>query len=347
MTISTKALATSILLMLLGQKVVSQQPDIKPYIDAWTVSDTSQTHKSTVLFDRLDAKKDTVEFKQTIDALYSYLKDHPSKRLEARIMMYDAFSALVFPQWEDPKYRTMLEKGMEIAHELKDDQLMAEIYALYAEITGKNSQLLYNLKAIELQERIGFEHFYTVHNRFFIVSSALYHNREYRQSIDYGLRCLSFIKTDVAHWLQRVYVLQLDILGASYKKLGIYDSAIYYYHMIQDTLVRKPDNDYIQTLWLGIAKGNIGHCLALQGNYVKALPLINEYISNSRTVKDRINVSMGYNALASAYFGQQQNSSALSAWQNAYFWSSQTGSIDNSFEAAKGIAEIYRLSRPD
>src|SRR5262249_48821243 len=156
-----------------------------------------------------------------------------SKRLEARIMMFDAFSALVFPQWADPKYKAMLERAMEIAHELKDDQLMAEIYAYYAEITGQNNHLLYNLKAIELQERVGFQHFYTVHNRFFIVSSALYHTRDYRQSIDYGLRALSLRDIDPQHWLRRVYVLQLDILGASYKKLGLYDSSIYYYHMIQ------------------------------------------------------------------------------------------------------------------
>ncbi len=319
----------------------SQEVDVLPYIKAWKLSDRTQTHNAVVFFDRLDANKDTLLYKRTLEALYQYQKKKPNKRVEARVLMYEAFGAMVF-KWEGDKYRIMLEKAMKIAHELKDDQLLAEIYVLYAEVASLGNHPLYNLKAIELQRRIGFEYFHTVQNRFFIISTALYHSEDYRQSIQYGLECLSFINTDKEHWLKRIYVMQLDILGSCYKKLHKYDSTIYYYQKILDTLQANPDTGALRNLWVGIAKGNIGHCLALQKQYDIGLPMIKEYVQNSLEANYPFNVTMASCFLADAYHAQGLHQPALRAWQQAYSYADTSNPGQYLLEAAHGIANIYR-----
>ncbi|HKO81738.1 MAG TPA: hypothetical protein VJU78_15140, partial [Chitinophagaceae bacterium] len=221
----------NILFLILHFTLGAQDIDIHPYIKAWQTDDISQTHRSAPFYDSLDLEKDSIKYRRTLAALNDYLEKNPSQRIKARTLMYEVLGAMVF-QFVDEKYKTELEQAMQIANELKDDQLMAEIYVLYAEVAAYNNHLLYNLKAIDIQRRIGFSHFTTVHNRFFIVSDALYRSKDYRQSIQYGLECLSFVNTDKQHWSKKIFILQLDILGAAYKKLGIYDSTAYYYQKI-------------------------------------------------------------------------------------------------------------------
>ncbi len=108
----------------------------------------------------------------------------------------------------------------------------------------------------------------------FDISRALYLNQDYKQSISYGLEFLRIRITDFDHYDPLVYVFQLDILGACYKKLGQYDSANYYYNkMLNHVPAAIPDNPVKQALWMGIGKGNLGHILMLQGRHDEALPL--------------------------------------------------------------------------
>jgi DNA-binding CsgD family transcriptional regulator len=332
-----------ILILFLPFASLSQEIDIRPFIKAWKTDGLSQSLEAAPFYDRLDREKDTAKYRETLAALYNYLEKNPDKRIEARVLMYEVFGAMVF-QVVDEKYTRMLEKAMEIANELKDDQLMAEIYAYYAEVAAFNNHLLYNLKAIEIQRRIGFRYFTTVQNRFFIVSNALYHSRDYRQSIQYGLECLGFIGVDKKHWLKKIYILQLDILGAAYKKIGFFDSTVYYYQKILDTLRADPDTEFMQTLWTGIAKGNIGHCMALRKNYQAAIPLINEYIQNSTQTKDWSNVAIATNFLGNTYYDQKQYGPALQAWQQSFYYSDKTNPTDQLLEATKGLADIHKMS---
>ena len=320
-----------------------QEVDIQPFLDAWKVTNRSQSHRAQVFYDQLDRTKDTALFHLTIEKLRNYLSKHPDKRLRARTDMYEGFGAMVF-QYTDNRYILLMEEAMQIAHELGDDQLMAEIYVFYAEMKAFTNHLLYNLKAIELQRRIGFSNFSTVHNRFFIVSNALYHTREYRQSIKYGLECLSFEGIDTAHWSRKVYILQLDILGAAYKRLSRYDSSIYYYKKILDTLSSRPDAQSYQDLWVAIAKGNIGHCLGLQKNFSAAIPLLQEYVNTSTRLKEWFNVALAQNDLADVYQLQQDYPLALNARRNAYYWATRTNSFESLLESARGMADIFRAT---
>lgn len=324
--------------------VRAQQVSIQPFIEAWKIADTSQSSRAQVLYDTLHLKKDTARYLQVIDLLHRYLQDHPDKRLEARTIVYQTLGALEF-NYKIDSYIGLMQKAMRLAGELEDDQLAAEIYSVYAGIGGPENYLLYNLKAIELQRRIGLKHFFFVYTRFFDLSRALYLNHDYQQSIAYGLECLHTPVADRDHYDPLVYVFQLDILGACYKKLGKYDSAVYYY---ENLLTRVPGaipgDVRKQQLWLGIGKGNLGHILTLQGKYEEALPLVETYLQSSVDYGDELNIAMAQNYLGSIYYNTKQYAQALTAWRQAYYRSGQSGSLDNAVQAAQGIAGIFRLT---
>lgn len=324
--------------------VRAQQVSIQPFIEAWKIADTSQSSRAQVLYDTLHLKKDTARYLQVIDLLHRYLQDHPDKRLEARTIVYQTLGALEF-NYKIDSYIGLMQKAMRLAGELEDDQLAAEIYSVYAGIGGPENYLLYNLKAIELQRRIGLQHFFFVYTRFFDLSRALYLNHDYQQSIAYGLECLHTPVADRDHYDPLVYVFQLDILGACYKKLGKYDSAVYYYkNLLSRVPGAIPGDVRKQQLWLGIGKGNLGHILTLQGKYEEALPLVETYLQSSVDFGDELNIAMAQNYLGSIYYNTKQYAQALTAWRQAYYRSGQSGSLDNAVQAAQGIAGIFRLT---
>ena len=323
--------------------VRAQQSLIKPFIEAWKVIDTSQSSRAQVLYDSLHLKKDTAHYLQVIGQLSQYLQGHPDKRLEARAIVYQTLGALEF-NYPIDHYISLMQKAMRLAGELEDDQLAAEIYSLYAGMAGPENYLLYNLKAIELQKRIGLEHFFYVYTRLFDVSRALYLNQDYRRSITYGLDCLNTKITDRNHYDPFVYVYQLDILGACYKRLGQYDSAAYYYENLIRHIPGATTDDRKKELWLGIGKGNLGHIQILRGKYDTAFPLIASYLKSSIEYGDQLNIAMAQNYLGSIYYHRKQYTPALAAWRQAYYYSHQSGSLENSVQAAQGIAGIFRLT---
>lgn len=322
----------------------AQDALIKPMIDAWKIADTLQYQRAQTFYDHLTRKKDTPHYKLVIQHLYDYLEAYPSKRLEARTILYQSLGAREFGYAPEP-YGLLLQKAIKLAHELEDEYLTAEIYGLYAGMSTPENYLLYNLKAIELQRKLGFPHFKYVYNRFFDVSNALYLTQDYQQSIAYGLECLALRKLDTARWDPMISILQADLLGAAYKRLGRYDSAAYYYKLILKTLPTLHRDESVIKLWAGIANGNIGYILTLQNNYTEGLPLLKEYLHNSIAHPDTANVALAQNALGTVYFRKQQYALALAAWREAYYWSGLSRrSLDNSITASKGLADIYRIT---
>lgn len=336
-----------LLLLSVPATIYAQDPLIKPFLESWKITDTSQTHKAQVIYDHLSHDKNEQEYLRVLEKMNKYLVDHPDKRSEARLIEYMTLGAMEFG-YKRPLYIKPMQKAIKIAPALEDKQLLAEIYSLYAELFNYNdyNYVLYNIKAIALQKQTGFSHFPYVHNRFFSVSSALYRSKDYKQSIAYGRACLKFKNTDLRHWDARVYIFQLDILGAAYKKTGAYDSCRYYYQQILDTLSAKPDPDYrVQKLWTGIAKGNIGHSLALQGKYEEATPLIKEYLENSIFFGDPLNIGLAQNALAFVYFKKKDFPKAIVLWEKAHLSFKEFRLWDHCIEVCKNLGDTYRLKR--
>lgn len=322
--------------------VRAQDPLIQPFLREWKIADTSQSHRAQVFYDALKNDRDTARYRQVVEALNGWLANHPDKRLEARTIIYAALGAREY-DYPRTQFVPLLQKAMKLAYDLEDDQLMAEIYSLYANTASEENYPLYNLKAIELQRKVGFDHFSYVHHRFFDISRALYLTQDYRQSINYGLTCLSLRNKDLQHWDDFMYIFQLDILGACYKQLGLYDSVSYYYDQIEKFLpASNVTNKHFLTIWRGIALGNRGQVLAHEGNYEAAIPLIKEHLNSSIAVGDLLNQALACNALAAIYRQQGDLTHALDYWHKALGTAQEANTPDNAMQAAKGIADLMR-----
>lgn len=339
--------AISFFLLFWGFSTHAQTKLITPYISAWQVSDTSQTHRAEQTYSLLKEKKDVLEYRQVVNQMYSYLNDHPNDRLWIRTVMYDVFGKIELAIWTEADFskdRPLLLKCIKLASQLNDDQLMAELYALYAELNRENSNyILYNLKAIELQKKVGIAHFVYVANRYYNISLGLYSNEDYEQSINYGLKFLTLDSEGIKTIDPHIYILQMDIVGASYFKLGKLDSSKYFYQQILDTLIKKPDpNLEYQQIWVAIAKGNIGRVLALQNHVDEAIPLLNEYLATSLRLKSYNNVAMGENTLGALYLKMKMYDLALKKFRNSLFYATKEGMLSEKLLASKGLADVFR-----
>lgn len=330
-----------VLLPFICAGVKAQDADIAHLIKAWEVADTSQTRKYLESVQYFYQQPDAVR-KKLIGEMHAYLDQHDNKRLQVRLMLLEE------PWWAvcvdtDPGGEAgipLIKKAVQLASQENDDQLLSEVYSAYAEhctrIAWVEDYLFYSIKALELQQRLGAEHFPNICTRWFDMCKALYVTREYRLSLQYGLKALSVTSKDV---------FTLDLVGACYKKLGLYDSSLYYYNKLADIL--QPDAggavDVFKEKWLIIAKGNIGENLALQKKYDLALPMLNEYALKSGQVVDAFNVALANNALANLYFARHQFALALGCWRITYTWAVSQYAVNMEYatKAAEGIAAAY------
>ncbi|TKC10780.1 hypothetical protein FA048_11460 [Pedobacter polaris] len=331
-------------------KVKAQSKLIVPYIKAWEVSDTSQTHEAEKTYSLLKSKRDVNEYHQIINQMYAYLKDNPDDRLWIRTTMFDVYGRIELGVWKSSEFAKggpLLIKCIKIASKLKDDQLMAELYAQYAELSPyASSYVLYNLKAIELQKKIGVSHFVYVANRYYNVSLGLYLNEDYKQSINYGRKFLSFDSKEKNGTDPNLHILQIDIIGAAYFRLGNIDDSKYYYQKLLDTLIKKPHTELDnQQLWIAIAKGNIGRILALQNQEDKAIPLIKEHLETSLRLKSFNNVAIAENNLGNIYLKNKAYGKALNEFKNAYRYAIKSNLLKEKALASKGIADVFKVTK--
>ena len=322
----------------------AQDAAIAPYITAWKITDRTQSYRSQSFFDSLLIHKNDTAYRkkylQDISQLRRYLKKHPDRRLEVRLLMFEIMAAREYGF--ERKYYTAIDEAVKQAYPLQDDQLNAELYSIRADIPpSPETNLLYNLKALEIQQKTGFQYFPYTQNRFFGVSSTLYTQEDYQRSIRYGRQCISLWNIDTLHRDPRVYIFQCDILGAAYKKLERYDSARWYYDQLLDALKEEPDARF-RRLWEGIARGNIGQILIGEGNYMAAFPLLEEYLQKSRGYPDSLNMAMAQNALAAFYFYQKQYVPALTAARQAFEIALAHRFYPEVIAAAGWLSKLYR-----
>ncbi|MGN7783706.1 helix-turn-helix transcriptional regulator [Niabella sp. 22666] len=334
--------------LFLCQMVVLAQPKtISPYIEAWKKTGKDQSYASQVFFDSLRlAKYDPAAKKRywnDISQLHHYLDRHPDRRLGVRLMMFEIMAAR--EHGLGAKYYKVIDSVIKNAYPLNDSQLNAELYSIRADIPPSGeTHLLYNLKAVEIQRSIGFSYFPYVHNRFFGISAVLFGQSNYAQCIAYGKEGLKTWNFDSVHRDPRVYIFQLDIIGASYRNLNKPDSARWYYNHIIASVSNDTD-PWFTKLWTGISKGNIGRTYTGEGNFDAAAPLLNTYLQVSRECGDWLNIAIAQNALSTFYFKQKKYNMAASFAAEALAAAKEHKLNTELISSAALLANIYRVQR--
>lgn len=321
--------------------VFAQEKYVKAFAKSWSVTGTAQTDSAEASYVVLRNEFNLKSFLKLTAEFDQYLKNNNDKRLRTRYCMFDVLGRRVFNVKLTRQDSLKITEAIKLASNLKDDQLLAEIYALAADVDYEGGYLLYNLKAIELQNQIGYQYFSYVQNRFLGASLALYKTRDFRESIKYGEKCLTFKKVKVYEWDPMVYIFQLDVLGASHLALGEYKNAINYYKQIIDTLQKKPIRPEPDELWTAIANGNIGRCYFYEGNVAAALPLINQQLQSGIKYKQYNNIAIAQNARGEIFLKQKQYATALIAFKEALTAAITSRKLDDKVKATKGIAITY------
>jgi DNA-binding CsgD family transcriptional regulator/predicted small secreted protein len=327
-----------------------QKLKLDDYIKIWSTSDSTQTHKAQKTYSQLRTNLSLNDFRVLLNELYAFLDDNNDKRLKTRVFMFDLLGRKEYNiQRNQVQKEAKIKETIKLAIQLNDKQILAEVYALAGQLDLDNGFCLYNLKSIALQKQVGFENFCFVQTRFFNISYALFIALDYKQSIYYGLQGLKFKQLDANRSDALVYVFLLDIVGASYKQLKKYDSAQYYYQKIIDTLHKKPMSDVNgRKIWLGIAKGNIGHILSIQNKNKQAIPLIEEHLQSGIEQQYWDNAAMAQNNLASIYLKEKLYGKALAGFKKAYNWAIMSNKLTEKIISTKGLVDVYRLlNQPD
>lgn len=325
----------------LSTSCFAQEKYVEAFAASWSVTGTAQTDSAEASYVILRNEFNLKSFLKLTNEFDQYLQKKPDKRLKARLCMFDVLGRRVFSVKLTHQDTLKITEAIKLASNLKDDQLLAEIYALAADIDYEGGYLLYNLKAIELQKEIGHEYFSYVQNRFLGASLALYKTKDFRESIKYGEKCLTFRKVKVYEWDPMVYIFQLDVLGASHLALGEYKEAINYYQQIIDTIQKKPIHPEPDELWTAIARGNIGKCYFYEGNVAAALPLIDQQLRSGIKYKQFNNVAIAQNARGEIFLSQKEYGTALIAFKEALKAAIISHKLDDKVKATKGIAVAY------
>jgi tetratricopeptide (TPR) repeat protein len=267
----------------------------------------ARPEKRSRLIKTIAVRKNVPEFNRLLAQCYAYVKRHPDERLWVRIAMFEVSCKIRLGVWDtkQPNASKIISRCITKASRLNDDQLMAELYAQYAEISPiQPGYTLYALKAIELQKKIGMHRFISGAAQYYKVALGLYSNEDYRQSIAYGRKFLSFTNAEKKGNDPHLYIMTSDLVGASYLRLNQLDSAKYFYEKILDTLSKKNNHEpEFRQIWGAIAKGNIGRVLSLQQQDDAALPLITTYLQTSLQLRSYNNVAMAQNVLGSMATG--------------------------------------------
>jgi len=316
-----------------GQKISS-----KELLQLWNTSDTSQTTKAEMTYADLKYNRNLKAFNATLVDLYTYLSHHPDQRLLIRTWMYEILGKSEFHIPYSATDKLHMQKAQKMAGLMGDDQLLSELFSLYPKMSSPYDNSYYILRALEIQQRIGIEHFPLFYLRLINFSIHMYYTGEYEAAIKYGKTALEILTTKTSQDALQRRILQLDYLGASYKHLKKPDSVGYYYTEIQNDALQFEDS-ILKNIWLGIAKGGIGYKLIMEGNYEAARPLLEQNISSSLRYQQMQDAAMATSALAGIYFATEKYKKALSGWQQAYKWYDQD--LSGKMQVSQKLSEVF------
>ena len=335
-------------LVLLSSICFAQEKDVKSFVKAWAVSDRTQTQKAEETYLVLKQHYNRDKFQHILTSLLQYTSGRGNERLKARVYMFEVLGKREFHFTLTKQDTLRVAQAIKLARNLQDDQLLAEIYALAADIDFEGGYLLYNLKALELQQRIGFQYFSFVQNRYFGASIALYRTHDFKESIAYGEKCLALKNLKSQKWDPMVYIFQLDVLGAANIALKRYDNAISYYKAIIDTVKNAVYQAEAKELWTAIAYGNIGRCFFYKGDVAKAWPLINNHLAVALKYKQWNNVALAENMRGEYFLKKDSFSQAQLSFQKALSAAIKSKRLEEKIKATNGLLFCYaKLGRAD
>ncbi len=194
----------------------------------------------------------------------------------------------------------------------------------------------------------GFERFlaaYTIYSEFstkdfppkehylFALGSTYYRYGDNENAIKYIKQAIS-----VPDFNLRKSYTEFNSIGLSYRNMGKYDSALWYFGEMQRVATANKDSE-----WSGIVSGNIGITYYYQHRFDLAKPLIEKDIAASmrhHVVKNAVGSML---ILGSLYFQEQEYAKAEQVVSNALVLSQQKGFWDDYVMKEKLFTQLFKI----
>lgn len=334
-----------LLLFLLQQLLHAQHMTVSQLIGRWSDSSKRQTLLAEETYKDLKFYLDEERLEANLAGLEKFLSTHPDDlRLSIRIEMYKTLAL-----FEQGKGWSRLQKDsfirtLNLAENLGDEQLMSEVYTLYADHHDGSieEKFFYIQRAVEIQEKIGPAYFPLISNRYLALSQCYFVFEEYPKAIAVGRKGRQLYK-DYEAQIQ-AFAEQYKIIADSYYYLGNPDSSLYYYRQIYKTIDRIPvvsDRIFDREKWRPIVWEGKARGYFLKKEDRKAERLLTKSIERYEQNKDTIGMVSAHNILASIAQRRGQHRKALELLEGSRQKAEQAGQSKLLVEAVRGMYESY------
>lgn len=300
------------------------------------------------LYRQLDARSFTLLSKQIMsDERYS--KD---RRLEVRSILFDLEGKEKFKIALVDRDSLKINRALFLADALADEHVVADVYSRAADANYMNAFMLYAIKSLEIQEKIGVSYFSNTFRQAFIISSNLYIAADYDNALRYGETTLNFVPDPLNLIYEQHLVLQLDVVGATYLALQNYEQALLRYKEILSVLEKSEflSADMI-ALWHSIAVGRIGSINRLSGQYEEAIPKFKKQYEVGKKYRQFNNMAIASNEMGLLKMAVNQTNEAKQYFQSALSYA-ELAEHDEEYairktsqmlkrDVYKGLADVY------
>ncbi len=180
----------------------------------------------------------------------------------------------------------------------------------------------------------------------YILGSAYYRLDDYENAIRYLQEALLIKNTRG----KKLFYTINNTIGLSFRNMGQYDSAIWYFKRIYDSVSKEPSLN----TWQHISEGNIGITFFLQKKYAEAIPLLEHDIETSIAHNQVKNAVKSMTIRAAIYYYYNDYSSAkdlllkaLTMARNKGFWDDYQlpeeiyGWLAKVYAAQKDMTQAY------
>lgn len=335
-----------------GQNMTAEQ-----LIEKWQVKDISQTIEAEKTFADLKYNYNPEVYNKVVSQIHEYLLEEDNPRIHIRLKMYEMLKGL-----EESNAKLIPEAEKELpslfqeAASLKDNQILSELYSLYAENSHASleNNLFYIIKTIEIQEEIGTQYFPKFYMRMFFAGLSYYNLALYKESIYFSKKSLENLKTPTENL--RIYTLNMDLMGTSYFRLNKIDSSRYCYNQIYDELrqynlfhknykegFQNYDSEFFH-IWMGISQGGIGRVLISEKKYNEAISYLDYNIAQSQANDQLSDLAKAQNLLAEVYTNLEQNEKAFRLRRDAFSNALKSNNIREIITATKGLEKHFKQS---
>lgn len=333
----------------------AQNMTAEELIQRWKVDDITQTIEAEKTYSDLKHNYNPNVYNQVAKEIQTYLNNNYNPRIAIRLEMYKILKEISKSNLKLSKERE--ESLMEIFKQaalLKDQQILSELYSLFAENSNSSfeNNLFYIIKTIEIQEEIGSEYFPKFYLRLYFAGLTHYNLSLYKESIHYTKKSLENLKSPTENL--GIYILNMDLIGSSYYKLNKIDSSIYYYKEIYNELWKYNQNykNYKENfgqynspffnVWLGISQGGIGRGLLANEKYEESIPYFEYNILQSRIHDQPNDLAKAQNLLAEAYINLGDKKKSFALRQNAYHNALKSNTIKEILPATIALEKHFK-----